>query len=620
MSNRLAELENNIGRRAANRKKPVKQEKMRSALEKMQQPRKPTPVAPPKPAAPAVAAQGLSGRVSRWPTRTARAMSSRAFNTISYDIPGNFWVLAQPSGMACWATVFTMMKTWRSQREMTIEQAVGTVGQKWVDIYKADTGLSGDDKPTFISTAGLVAEPPQSYSIEGWENLLRSYGPVWITTDEAPGAAWAIHARIITGIYGDGSPENTKFKIVDPAGGRRYEESIAVFIPKYEEEVRRTGYMRIQVVHWQSDARSEQRALSLGRSQSGSYSSRPPARALNTGFSAGFSTPPAVRSRGFDYSGALAAHQRSRALGDAIDVRYNVELVPQQTGMSCWAAGFAMIVGWRDRICIDPSEIPRATGHWAQYQNGLSPEDVSVMNVWGFVPEPPQSYTIEAFADLLRRYGPLWVATAEPGPHIRVITGIRGDGTPDGTQLDINDPWEQGMTSFKASNRGSQYTETFRQFEEKQSNLARQERSIAAPIYIAHLPRLPDWMNSSTAKSFSHLVGRPIAMESPSNPDNFRLLTSGVWNRNSSLNLQGGQAMWFKIRNTNVLGTTISITDQTGQVKQSIILPASSVEFVFSCFGAEPMGWRFDIRSDSDAFLVTWELWSTWVPGMPPNR
>ena len=106
MSNRLAELENNIGRRAANRKKPVKQDKMRSALEKMQQPRQqPAPVAPKTPAPPAVAAQGLSGRVSRWPTRTARAMSSRAFNAISYDIPGNFWVLAQPSGMACWATV-----------------------------------------------------------------------------------------------------------------------------------------------------------------------------------------------------------------------------------------------------------------------------------------------------------------------------------------------------------------------------------------------------------------------------------------------------------------------------------------------------------------------------------
>ena len=54
-------------------------------------------------------------------------------------------------------------------------------------------------------------------------------------------------------------------------------------------------------------------------------------------------------------------------------------------------------------------------------------------------------------------------------------------------------------------------------------------------------------------------------------------------------------------------------------ISQSIILPLMTVEFVFAVFGREPMGWQFDISTESDAFLVTWELWSTWVPGMPPN-
>jgi hypothetical protein len=319
-----------------------------------------------------------------------------------------------------------------------------------------------------------------------------------------------------------------------------------------------------------------------------------------------------------DYAGALAAHEQARAL-TAIDTRYNVQLVPQQTGFSCWAAGFAMIVGWRDQMSIDPSEIARATGYWQQYQQGLNAEDLTVINTWGLVPAPLQTHTVEGFAQLLRSYGPLWVASAEPGPHIRVVTGIKGDGTADGTLVYINDPWEQGMTSFQASNRGAQYTETYRQFVQKQSTLARQEQSLEAPVYIAHLPQLPDWMRSPVAQSFSEFVGHAVAMESPSNPENFRLLTSGTWNRNTTLTVQGGMAMWFKIRNTNVLGTTIRITDQSGQVKQSLILPASGVEFVFSVFGAEPMGWRFDIQTDSDAFMVTWELWSTWVPGMPPN-
>ncbi len=595
MSNRLAELERTINRRTQNRPAPPPPHRERSALQRAQQP--PLTSTPP-PGAPVAnaPAKGLSAKVSRWPSRRNAAALSRsvsAFNAISYDVPGVFNVLAQPSSMACWATVFTMMKMWREQQSMSIETALGTVGQRWVDIYTANSGLPSADKPTFISSAGLVAEPPQSWSLQGWEQLLRNYGPIWVTTDEAAGLPWAIHARIITGIYGDGTPEGTKFKIIDPAGGRRYEESIATFIPKYEEEVIRTGHMRIQVVHWQADGRSQQQAISFGRNV-------------------------AARSRPMDLSGALSAHQQARAMG-AIDVRYNVQLVPQLTGMSCWAAAFAMIVGWRDQMSIDYTEIVRGQGYWQQYQRGLNIEDANAHQIWGLTPEAPQSYTVEGFADLLRSYGPLWVASAEPSGHVRVVTGMQGDGTPDGTTLYINDPWEQGMTSFRPSNQGSQITETYSQFVQKQEALADRTSHLPGAIYVSHLPQLPSWMNSAAAQSFSYFMGRPVAMESPSNPQNFRMLTSGTWNSNTTLNVQGGQAMWFKIRNANVLGTTISITDQAGQNKQSIILPQTTVEFVFSIFGSEPMGWRFDIRTNSDAFMVTWELWSTWVPGMPPN-
>src|SRR5690606_41318535 len=127
------------------------------------------------------------------------------------------------------------------------------------------------------------------------------------------------------------------------------------------------------------------------------------------------------------------------------------------------------------------------------------------------------------------------------------------------------------------------------------------------------------WRRAPEPQRMCHTLSLPIAMEAPSTPENFRLLTTGTWNQGTTLNVQGGMAMWFKIRNTNLLGTTNRIREQSGQVKQSIILPASTVEFVFTVFGSEPMGWRFDISTDSDAFMVTWEWWSTWVPGMPPN-
>jgi len=41
--------------------------------------------------------------------------------------------------------------------------------------------------------------------------------------------------------------------------------------------------------------------------------------------------------------------------------------------------------------------------------------------------------------------------------------------------------------------------------------------------------------------------------------------------------------------------------------------------FDFYCFGEEPMDCDFDIRTKSDAFIVNYEVESTWVQGMPTN-
>lgn len=173
----------------------------------------------------------------------------------------------------------------------------------------------------------------------------------------------------------------------------------------------------------------------------------------------------------------------------SFDIRYDVQLVPQRTNMSCWAAGFAMLVGWRDNVSIDPAEIANGVGYWASYRNngpGLNPNDTTAMRYWGLKYEAPMSYTVQGFRDLLANYGPIWVATQEMGPHIRVVTGIRGDGTPDGTVLTIYDPWQRGMRRFRMPNNGSIYTETYTEFVRKQAQLAGTELNQPAPIYVAH--------------------------------------------------------------------------------------------------------------------------------------
>jgi hypothetical protein len=174
-----------------------------------------------------------------------------------------------------------------------------------------------------------------------------------------------------------------------------------------------------------------------------------------------------------------------------IHILYDVPLIPQETGMSCWAAGAAMIVSWRDDITVSPFEIADATGYWNQYHEGLAPHDITVLKYWGLEIEPPQNYSVEGFAELLRHYGPLWVASAEPGPHIRVVTGMTGkvgNGSGHETLLHINDPWEKGMDEFKLPNLGSQYLETYNQFVHKQDELAGREKDVNGAIYVAHAP------------------------------------------------------------------------------------------------------------------------------------
>lgn len=133
------------------------------------------------------------------------------------------------------------------------------------------------------------------------------------------------------------------------------------------------------------------------------------------------------------------------------DVWNEVPLVPQLTGMSCWAAAAAMVVGWRDRMAADPRQVARGAGSWQAYAGGLRPSDVQTLaRAWGLVEERRETWTVGELRRILQRHGPVWLGEASPGLHSIVVTGMHGDGTPDGTWVRVNDPWPVG--------RGERYT------------------------------------------------------------------------------------------------------------------------------------------------------------------
>lgn len=176
---------------------------------------------------------------------------------IDYKIPGVMAVIAQPKSMACWATAYTMLESWRRQQSITIETAMTDLGADWMNKFTGNLGLFKRDEPAFIQATGLVSYEPMSMSIGGYLDILKNNGPIWITANETPGGNWTLHARLIVGMKGDGTPGGTNLLIVDPAGGRQYEENFNVFWRKFEDEILRTGNARTQIMHWsEADARN----------------------------------------------------------------------------------------------------------------------------------------------------------------------------------------------------------------------------------------------------------------------------------------------------------------------------------------------------------------------------
>ena len=183
----------------------------------------------------------------------------------------------------------------------------------------------------------------------------------------------------------------------------------------------------------------------------------------------------------------------------SFDVWNEVPLVAQTTGMSCWAAAAAMLIGWRERLAVDPDEVARGAGRWGEFKNGLHPEDVAAFaDRWGLVAEHGDDvWAVDRFRALLETFGPLWVGEASPGLHAIVVTGLHGDGTPAGTQVRVNDPWPVGG--------GERYTIAFRQLRE---NFDAASRLTGDRAHVLHAGgrghRMPDARRSE--QSFSRSV------------------------------------------------------------------------------------------------------------------
>lgn len=361
-----------------------------------------------------------------------------------------------PDQSTAWAGPLTVMINWRNRQNSSVTEVIQELDGPAQSAFQAGRPVNRDEWDDLLEGAGLVIRPLKPGQKKIMEEMLLRYGPLWLRKADAPGAAVG---HVVVGLE-SGDQTGTKVEVIDPASGRGRRLALGHLIK---------GAKNLSIAHWPQDARL-----------------------------AGNKKAMAART----WATSSSAHL-PRALNQSFDIRYDVQLIPQLTAMSCWAAGCAMIVGWRDQISLSPQEIANAARYFKQYKEGLQAEDTKILKIWGFVTEPLQTFTIQGFKELLEDYGPLWVASVTPGPHIRVVTGMYGDGSPGNTFLRINDPWDRAMKVYQKGNKGSQYEEKYTEFLKKQTALADQEMALKAPIYIAHLPELPAWLKKMRLQGLS---------------------------------------------------------------------------------------------------------------------
>lgn len=183
-------------------------------------------------------------------------------NRVLAEVKGSIIKLKQENSNACWATVATMMMSWKLQTTVSVETVLSMAGQEYVDKFKAGKGLFAQEKQAFISALKMSGENKGSYPLQTYIDLINTYGPLWVTTDsQLQVNNLAVHARILTKILGTGTADGigTDFIFIDPASGTEVRESFNQFIHAFEQVVadNKNAELFIQIVHFNDKSTKE---------------------------------------------------------------------------------------------------------------------------------------------------------------------------------------------------------------------------------------------------------------------------------------------------------------------------------------------------------------------------
>jgi peptidoglycan hydrolase-like protein with peptidoglycan-binding domain len=145
---------------------------------------------------------------------------------------------------------------------------------------------------------------------------------------------------------------------------------------------------------------------------------------------------------------------------EAYTILRRVNLVPQPTETTCWAAATAMTLNQPIQAVLQRNASFNTSGGLLNDSDLDHPEATArFARSNGLTIVPGASWTATGFANLMRTYAPLMLhilwnpagyTTRDPGNpgrylgssgHFVVAAGFRGDGTEAGSTLRLHDPW-----------------------------------------------------------------------------------------------------------------------------------------------------------------------------------
>lgn len=91
--------------------------------------------------------------------------------------------------------------------------------------------------------------------------------------------------------------------------------------------------------------------------------------------------------------------------------------------------------------------------------------------------------------------------------------------------------------------------------------------------------------------------------------------SAGTWRgSNYSFEAEAGKSIRLELRNLKTTESNIRVKTNTGEIRESVLLPDTLVNLEFSAV-SEPIIWRFYFEADKKDSLIEWKLYSNWIPG-----